>query len=68
MRNSKFKSAMAKYFSVDNEDCSLVLMRGHGMSVVGSSTRESTVRAIYVQQNAKLQSVALNLSATLFRK
>ena len=34
---------------------SCVLMRGHGMTVVGDSVPEAVFRAIYTQMNARLQ-------------
>jgi ribulose-5-phosphate 4-epimerase/fuculose-1-phosphate aldolase len=43
----------------------LVLMRGHGDTVVGSSVREATVRAIYTHINAQAQSAALALSPNI---
>jgi ribulose-5-phosphate 4-epimerase/fuculose-1-phosphate aldolase len=38
--------------------CTCVLMRGHGMTVVGSSIPEVVFRAIYTQVNARLQTAA----------
>ena len=35
--------------------CSCVLMRGHGMTVVGGSVPEAVFRSIYTQMNAHLQ-------------
>jgi ribulose-5-phosphate 4-epimerase/fuculose-1-phosphate aldolase len=35
--------------------CTCVLMRGHGMTVVGDSLQEAVFRAIYTMTNAKLQ-------------
>lgn len=35
--------------------CSCVLMRGHGMTVVGESVPEAVFRAIYTEMNARLQ-------------
>ena len=35
--------------------CSCVLMRGHGMTVVGESVPEVVFRAIYTEMNARLQ-------------
>jgi ribulose-5-phosphate 4-epimerase/fuculose-1-phosphate aldolase len=35
--------------------CACVLMRGHGMTVVGESIREAVFRAIYTEMNARLQ-------------
>jgi len=41
--------------------CSCVLMRGHGMTVVGGSIQEAVFRAIYTATNAKLQMQAQQL-------
>jgi ribulose-5-phosphate 4-epimerase/fuculose-1-phosphate aldolase len=35
--------------------CTCVLMRGHGMTVVGESIQEAVFRAIYTEMNARLQ-------------
>ena len=35
--------------------CNCVLMRGHGMTVVGATVPEVTFRSIYTEMNAKLQ-------------
>src|SRR6266481_692694 len=35
--------------------CACVLMRGHGMTVVGDSVPEAVFRAIYTEMNARLQ-------------
>jgi ribulose-5-phosphate 4-epimerase/fuculose-1-phosphate aldolase len=35
--------------------CSCVLMRGHGMTVIGDSLPEAVFRAIYTEMNARLQ-------------
>ena len=40
--------------------CNCVLMRGHGMTVIGDSVPEAVYRAIYTEMNARLQ-----LQATL---
>jgi ribulose-5-phosphate 4-epimerase/fuculose-1-phosphate aldolase len=40
--------------------CACVLMRGHGMAVVGGSIQEAVFRAIYTEMNARVQ-----LQATL---
>ena len=40
---------------------SVVLMRGHGSTVVGSSLEQVVYRAIYAELNARLQSQALAL-------
>jgi ribulose-5-phosphate 4-epimerase/fuculose-1-phosphate aldolase len=39
----------------------VVLMRGHGSTVVGTDVRQAVFRAVYTEVNAKLQSEALRL-------
>jgi len=41
----------------------LALMRGHGITVVGSDLRQAVFRAIYVEVNARLQIESLRLSS-----
>jgi len=43
----------------------VVLMRGHGDTVVGRSVREATIRTIYTRINAQAQSAALALSSKI---
>jgi 3-hydroxy-2-methylpyridine-4,5-dicarboxylate 4-decarboxylase len=43
----------------------VVLMRGHGDTIVGRSVREATVRTIYTHINAQAQSAALALSGKI---
>jgi ribulose-5-phosphate 4-epimerase/fuculose-1-phosphate aldolase len=45
--------------------CACVLMRGHGMTIVGESIPEAVFRAIYTETNAKLQLQAANLEGPL---
>ena len=45
--------------------CSCVLMRGHGMTVVGDGVPEVVFRAIYTQMNARLQLQATRLEGPL---
>jgi ribulose-5-phosphate 4-epimerase/fuculose-1-phosphate aldolase len=45
--------------------CSCVLMRGHGMTVVGDSLPEVVFRAIYTERNAKLQGLAAQLDGPI---
>jgi len=45
--------------------CTCVLMRGHGMTVVGESIPEAVFRAIYTETNAKLQTLAGQLEGPL---
>jgi len=46
-------------------ECSCVLMRGHGMTVVGSSIPEAVFRSVYTQMNAKLQTLATQLGGPI---
>jgi HCOMODA/2-hydroxy-3-carboxy-muconic semialdehyde decarboxylase len=42
-------------------DAAAVVMRGHGVTVVGASVRQAVFRAVYTEVNARLQSEALRL-------
>ncbi len=44
----------------------VVLMRGHGATVVGANLRQAVFRAVYTEVNARLQSEALRLGAVTF--
>lgn len=55
--NSYLGQALAKSLA----NCSCVLMRGHGSTVVGPSLELAVYRAIYAEQNAKLQTQAIAL-------
>lgn len=44
----------------------LVLMRGHGATIVGSSLKEAVFRAIYAMINAQLQPIAMQLGEPKF--
>jgi ribulose-5-phosphate 4-epimerase/fuculose-1-phosphate aldolase len=46
-------------------NCPCVLMRGHGMTVVGDSLPEAVFRAIYTAMNAKLQMQAAALEGPI---
>ena len=45
--------------------CACVLMRGHGMTVVGDSIPEAVFRSIYTQMNARLQTLAGQLEGPI---
>ena len=47
-------------------DRSVVLMRGHGSTVVGASIEEAVFRAIYTEMNAKLQMQARALGEPVY--
>jgi ribulose-5-phosphate 4-epimerase/fuculose-1-phosphate aldolase len=44
----------------------VVLMRGHGSTVVGTSLRQAVFRAVYTEVNARLQAEAMRLGAVTF--
>ena len=46
-------------------NCACVLMRGHGMTVVGASIQEAVFRAIYTEMNARLQLQAMQLEGPI---
>src|SRR5688572_4367862 len=45
--------------------CACVLMRGHGMTVVGDSVPEAVFRAVYTEMNARLQLQAESLEGPI---
>jgi ribulose-5-phosphate 4-epimerase/fuculose-1-phosphate aldolase len=45
--------------------CNCVLMRGHGMTVIGASVQEVVFRAIYTEMNARLQLQATQLEGPI---
>lgn len=62
IRSSYLGEALAKSLG----DCSCVLMRGHGSTVVGTSLEQAVFRAVYTEMNAKLQLSALNIGEITF--
>jgi len=46
-------------------NCTCVLMRGHGMTVVGESVPEAVFRAVYTEMNARLQLQAEQLQGPI---
>jgi ribulose-5-phosphate 4-epimerase/fuculose-1-phosphate aldolase len=46
-------------------DCNCVLMRGHGMTVIGDGVQEAVFRAIYTEMNARLQLQANGLEGPI---
>jgi ribulose-5-phosphate 4-epimerase/fuculose-1-phosphate aldolase len=45
--------------------CNCVLMRGHGMTIVGDGVQEAVFRAIYTEMNARLQIQAQQLEGPI---
>ena len=52
IRNNRLGKALAGTLG----KCNCVLMRGHGMTVIGDSVPEAVFRAIYTEMNARLHS------------
>jgi HCOMODA/2-hydroxy-3-carboxy-muconic semialdehyde decarboxylase len=59
--NADLGDALAKTLGLNP----VVLMRGHGDTVVGSSVREATVRTVYTHIDAQAQAAALALSPNI---
>jgi ribulose-5-phosphate 4-epimerase/fuculose-1-phosphate aldolase len=62
IRNNEMGKALAQSLG----QCTCVLMRGHGSTVVGSSVEQAVYRAIYAEVNAKLQSQALGVGEVTY--
>jgi ribulose-5-phosphate 4-epimerase/fuculose-1-phosphate aldolase len=60
--NPKSGEALAKKLG----DRNVVLMRGHGMTVVGPNVRRATYNAVYTQVNARVEIEALKLGQPKF--
>jgi ribulose-5-phosphate 4-epimerase/fuculose-1-phosphate aldolase len=43
------------------DQCSVVLMRGHGATIVGTSVKEAVFKAVYTIINAQRQPIAMQL-------
>jgi ribulose-5-phosphate 4-epimerase/fuculose-1-phosphate aldolase len=61
VRDRPLGAALAKALG----SCNCVLMRGHGMTVVGDSVQEAVFRAIYTEMNARLQLAAETLEGPI---
>lgn len=63
VRDNELGAALAKTLGSHN----LVLMRGHGSTVVASlNVRQAVYRAVYAEMNARLQSEALRLGTPVY--
>jgi HCOMODA/2-hydroxy-3-carboxy-muconic semialdehyde decarboxylase len=60
--NAKSGAALAKTLG----DRNVVLMRGHGMTVVGPNVRRATYNAVYTQLNARVEMDAVRLGRPKF--
>src|SRR5260370_2898098 len=54
-------AALAKALAATLGDKPVALMRGHGNVVVGPNVKRATIRAVYTEVNARLQTIALGL-------
>lgn len=67
IRNKKLGAHLADFFSLPHTENgsiqSVVLMRGHGFTVVGGSIQESIFRAIYTAENATIQTASMGIMA-----
>ena len=62
VRTPELGAALAKSLGSQN----IVLMRGHGSTVVGFNLRQAVYRAVYAEVNARQQSEALRLGAPIY--
>lgn len=63
VRNNELGAALAQTLGKHN----IVLMRGHGSTVVGTlNVRQAVYRAVYAEMNARLQSEALRLGSPVY--
>lgn len=66
VRNTRLGGVLASYFGEGEPAHSVVLMRGHGFTVQGSSIMDVVLRAVYTLQNASVQTTALLTQAAYF--
>ncbi|AIV75506.1 3-hydroxy-2-methylpyridine-4,5-dicarboxylic acid decarboxylase [Burkholderia pseudomallei] len=57
IRDARLGSTLAQYFATSP----IVLMRGHGSTVVGESLQQTVYRAVYAEVNARHQELATQL-------
>lgn len=60
--NNDIGAALARHFSSSD----IVLMRGHGSTVVGDSIKRAVYRAVYAELNARYQLQAMQLGEVTF--
>lgn len=58
-------ASLAKALAAQLANAAVVLMRGHGSTVVGSNVRHAVYRAVYAETNAKVQIAAATLGDTV---
>jgi HCOMODA/2-hydroxy-3-carboxy-muconic semialdehyde decarboxylase len=57
--------ALAKALATTLGDKPVALIRGHGNVVVGPNVKRATIRAVYTEVNARLQTIALGLGGSI---
>ncbi len=62
IRNRQLGEALAQKLG----ESAVVLMRGHGATVVGSTLRQAVFRAIYTEVNARVQTVAMGIGEATY--
>jgi HCOMODA/2-hydroxy-3-carboxy-muconic semialdehyde decarboxylase len=62
VRSPELGAALARSLGGNN----IVLMRGHGSTVIGFNLRQAVYRAVYAEMNARLQSEALRLGTPTY--
>lgn len=62
VRDRRIGAALATHF----EDHPIVLMRGHGSTVVGESLKQVVYRAVYAEVNARCQTTAAGLGEVTY--
>jgi ribulose-5-phosphate 4-epimerase/fuculose-1-phosphate aldolase len=70
IRNTHLGCALASHFA-DSEsgtspDHAVVLMRGHGLTVLAPTIQDCVLRAVYTQKNASIQTTSLLMHAAYF--
>ena len=70
IRNTHLGGALASHFT-DSEsgtspDYAVVLMRGHGLTVLAPTIQDCVLRAVYTQKNAAIQTTSLLTHAAYF--
>jgi ribulose-5-phosphate 4-epimerase/fuculose-1-phosphate aldolase len=58
-------NALGKTLAATLSSHTCVLMRGHGMTVIGEGVQEAVFRAIYTEMNARLQLQAAQLEGPI---
>jgi ribulose-5-phosphate 4-epimerase/fuculose-1-phosphate aldolase len=70
IRNTHLGGALASHFtdseSATTPDYAVVLMRGHGLTVLAPTIQDCVLRAVYTQKNASIQTTSLLTHAAYF--